>query len=71
MITHAFRGGSFGDVIDAPAAWLQASGHGLLNDNAVIPPYSHASRHRVDAEVTGFEANPLDRHASRWLRWRH
>lgn len=52
-------------------AWLQAAEQKLLNDNAVIPLYFYTSKHLVDASVLGFEANPLDRHASRWLRWRN
>ncbi|MET0892129.1 MAG: peptide ABC transporter substrate-binding protein [Pseudoxanthomonas sp.] len=52
-------------------AWLRAAEQKLLNDHAVIPLYFYTSKHLVREEVLGFEANPLDRHASRWLRWRH
>ncbi len=52
-------------------AWLHAAEQKLLNDNAAIPLYFYTSKHLVRPEVLGFEPNPLDRHASRWLRWRH
>jgi oligopeptide transport system substrate-binding protein len=52
-------------------AWLHAAEQRLLNDNAVIPLYFYTSKHLVDVGVLGFDANPLDRHASRWLRWRN
>lgn len=42
----------------------------LLNDQATIPLYLYTSKHLVGPEAPGFEANPLDCHASRWLRWR-
>jgi oligopeptide transport system substrate-binding protein len=51
-------------------AWLHAAEQKLLNDQAAIPLYFYTSKHLVRPEVLGFEANPLDRHASRWLRWR-
>ncbi len=41
----------------------------LLAANAVVPIYFYTSKHLVDARLHGFEANPLDHHASRWLRW--
>ena len=50
-------------------AWLQAAEQKVMNDHAVIPLYFYTSKHLVRPEVDGFEANPLDRHASRWLRW--
>ncbi|MGH8028137.1 MAG: peptide ABC transporter substrate-binding protein, partial [Pseudoxanthomonas sp.] len=52
-------------------AWLHAAEQKLLNDQAAIPLYFYTSKHLVRPEVLGFEANPLDRHASRWLRWRN
>ncbi len=51
-------------------AWLHAAEQKLLNDQAAIPLYFYTSKHLVRPELLGFEANPLDRHASRWLRWR-
>lgn len=51
-------------------AWLHAAEQKLLNDQATIPLYFYTSKHLVRPEVLGFEPNPLDRHASRWLRWR-
>ncbi len=49
-------------------AWLHAAEQKVLNANAVIPLYFYTSKHLVAEEVQGFEANALDRHASRWLR---
>lgn len=40
----------------------------LLDARAVLPLYFYTSKHLVAARVAGFEANPLDRHASRWMR---
>ena len=51
-------------------AWLRAAETRLLNAHAVIPLYFYTSKHLVSERVLGFEANPLDRHASRWLRLR-
>lgn len=48
-------------------AWLRAAEQRLLNDNAAIPLYFYSSKHLVASNVRGFEANALDRHASRWL----
>ena len=49
-------------------AWLHAAEMRLLNANAVVPLYFYTSKHLVSDRVLGFEANALDRHASRWLR---
>ncbi|MGH8076394.1 MAG: peptide ABC transporter substrate-binding protein, partial [Lysobacter sp.] len=49
-------------------AWLHAAETRLLSANAVIPLYFYTSKHLVSDNVHGFEANALDRHASRWLR---
>lgn len=51
-------------------AWLHAAEQRLLAANAVLPLYFYTSKHLVSARVLGFQANPLDRHASRWLRLR-
>ena len=51
-------------------AWLHAAELRLLNAHAVLPLYFYTSKHLVSARVLGFEANPLDRHGSRWLRLR-
>jgi oligopeptide transport system substrate-binding protein len=51
-------------------AWLHAAETRLLAANAVIPLYFYTSKHLVSDRVQGFEANALDRHASRWLRLR-
>ncbi|GGA83115.1 peptide ABC transporter substrate-binding protein [Arenimonas soli] len=37
---------------------------------AVLPLYHYTSKHLVHPDVQGFEANPLDRHPSRFLRLR-
>ena len=51
-------------------AWLHAAEVRLLNAHAVLPLYFYTSKHLVAERVLGFEANPLDRHGSRWLRLR-
>ncbi|MEO6263930.1 MAG: peptide ABC transporter substrate-binding protein [Luteimonas sp.] len=51
-------------------AWLHAAETRLLNQHALIPLYFYTSKHLVANNVQGFEANALDRHASRWLRLR-
>jgi oligopeptide transport system substrate-binding protein len=51
-------------------AWLHAAEQRVLNDDAVLPLYFYTSKHLVDARVSGYEANALDRHASRWLHLR-
>lgn len=59
------------DAARSPAArlaWLHAAETRLLQADAVLPLYFYASKHLVDARVRGFEANALDRHASRWMR---
>lgn len=48
-------------------AWLRAAEQRLLNAHAVVPLYFYTSKHLVKPQVRGFEANPLDRHASRWM----
>ncbi|MDQ3287849.1 MAG: peptide ABC transporter substrate-binding protein [Pseudomonadota bacterium] len=49
-------------------AWLHAAETRLLATHAVVPLYFYTSKHLVAPQVQGFHANPLDRHASRWLR---
>ncbi|WP_147653352.1 peptide ABC transporter substrate-binding protein [Vulcaniibacterium gelatinicum] len=49
-------------------AWLHAAELRLLHAHAVIPLYFYSSKHLVAPVVHGFAPNPLDRHASRWLR---
>ncbi|GAB1594670.1 peptide ABC transporter substrate-binding protein [Lysobacter claricitrinus] len=49
-------------------AWLRAAETRLVQADAVIPLYFYTSKHLVDPRVHGFEANALDRHASRWMR---
>jgi oligopeptide transport system substrate-binding protein len=48
-------------------AWLRAAETRLLNAHAAMPLYFYSSKHLVNPRVRGFAANPLDRHASRWL----
>lgn len=52
----------------AREAWLRAAETRLLHAHAVVPLYFYTSKHLVSPRVAGYEANPLDRHASRWLR---
>ena len=49
-------------------AWLHAAEQRLLAADAVIPLYFYTSKHLVSPQVRGWQANALDRHASRWLR---
>lgn len=49
-------------------AWLRAAETRLLHAHALIPLYFYTSKHLVSPRVAGFEANPLDRHPTRWLR---
>jgi oligopeptide transport system substrate-binding protein len=51
-------------------AWLRAAETRLLHAHALIPLYFYTSKHLVSPQVAGFEANPLDRHPSRWLQLR-
>lgn len=51
-------------------AWLRAAETRLLHEHALIPLYFYTSKHLISPQVVGFEANPLDRHASRWLQLR-
>ena len=46
-------------------AW-RSGGVGSLA-HAVLPLYYYTSKHLVRPEVNGFQANPLDRHPSRFL----
>ena len=48
-------------------AWLHAAEQRLLGGDAVIPLYFYTSKHLVNTRVRGYQANALDRHASRWL----
>jgi len=40
----------------------------LLSAHALVPIYFYTSKHLVRPEVQGFQANPLDRHPTRFLR---
>lgn len=51
-------------------AWLRVAETRLLNAHALVPLYFYTSKHLVSPRVAGYEANPLDRHGSRWLRLR-
>lgn len=48
-------------------ALLRQAESRLLAAHAVVPLYAYTSKHLVRPEVRGFEANPLDRHPSRFL----
>lgn len=41
----------------------------LLAAQPILPLYFYTSKHLVSPDLAGFEANPLDRHPSRFLRW--
>lgn len=51
-------------------AWLRVAEMRFLHAHAAIPLYFYTSKHLVSPRVEGYAANPLDRHASRWLRLR-
>lgn len=46
---------------------LQQAEAKLLHDQALLPIYFYTSKHLLRVGITGFTANPLDHHASRWL----
>lgn len=50
------------------AALMQKAEIALLSEHAVIPVYFYVSKHLVSPQVTGYEANLLDHHPSRFLR---
>lgn len=50
------------------AAKLREAEARLLSAHTILPIYFYTSKHLVRPEVQGFEANPLDRHPSRFLR---
>lgn len=52
------------------SALLQQAEARLLATHAILPLYIYTSKHLVDPRLEGFEANLLDRHPSRWLRWK-
>lgn len=49
------------------AAKLREAEAHLLAAHAILPIYFYTSKHLVRPEVGGFEANPLDRHPTRFL----
>lgn len=53
----------------ARAAALQRAEARLLGQHALVPVYFYSSKHLVRPDVLGFESNPLDHHASRYLRF--
>jgi oligopeptide transport system substrate-binding protein len=52
------------------AGELQRAEETLLGDYAVAPLYFFVSKHLVSPGIEGFRDNPLDRHPTRYLRWR-
>ncbi len=46
---------------------LQQAEAKLLHDQALLPIYFYTSKHLLRLGITGFAANPLDHHATRWL----
>jgi len=57
-------------TLEERAALLRQAEARLLQAHALVPLYFYTSRHLVRPEVEGFQANPLDRHPSRFLRLR-
>lgn len=57
-------------TLEERARLLQRAEARLLAAHAVVPLYFYTSKHLVHPDVQGFEANPLDRHPSRFLRLR-
>src|SRR5690606_22620911 len=57
-------------TLEERAAALQAAEARLLQAHALVPLCFYTSKQLVRPEVEGFEANPLDRHPSRFLRLR-
>ncbi|UXI68201.1 peptide ABC transporter substrate-binding protein [Tahibacter amnicola] len=51
-------------------ALLTAAEARVLSAHAVVPLYFYSSKHLVDDRLEGFAGNPLDHHATRWMRWR-
>lgn len=50
------------------AALMQQAEIRLLSEHAVMPVYFYVSKHLVSPQVSGYEANLLDHHPSRFLR---
>ena len=55
-------------TLAARSALLRQAEARLLSAHAIVPLYFYTSKHLVRPEVRGFEANPLDRHPTRFLR---
>lgn len=56
-------------TLERRQALLREAEARLQATHAVVPLYFYTSRHLVHRDVLGFEANPLDRHPSRFLRF--
>lgn len=56
-------------TLERRQALLHEAERRLQAAHAVVPVYFYTSRHLVHPDVQGFEANPLDRHPSRFLRF--
>jgi oligopeptide transport system substrate-binding protein len=54
-------------TLELRAAKLREAEARLLSAHAILPIYFYSSKHLVRPEVGGFEANPLDRHPTRFL----
>ncbi len=54
----------------ARASLLADAERALLADYPIAPLYFMTSKHLVAPRVAGYQANPLDRHPSRYLRLR-
>lgn len=54
-------------TLEQRAQLLRQAETRLLSAHAILPIYFYTSKHLVRPELRGFEANPLDRHPSRFL----
>ena len=52
------------------ASLLREAEARLLASHAIAPVYIYTAKHLVHPDLEGFEPNLLDRHPSRFLRWR-
>jgi len=54
--------------LESRAAYLQQAEEILISDYPIAPLYFYVSKHMVNANISGFENNILDRHPSKYLR---
>jgi ABC-type oligopeptide transport system substrate-binding subunit len=56
--------------LQARAGALRNAEATLLDDYPVAPLYFFVSKHLVSPRIAGYRDNPLDRHPTRYIRWR-